>query len=698
MNLGSAIPPVEQEAAFESGGFGRDLRAILRPEERWHWLFHVLVILVALSYWVGSRWELPEASWAELVMYRPQGDSQVYPVITALSRLNFGDPTDAFHYGQDVGGFHTVILLPYAAAFALFGARGYMVADAALSWGYFVAILLLLRRVNFSVLASLLAGSALATGSLQNITSRVCPAVLSLSGMDAIRFSESTIPDLVSLQIFTKRIPRPMITEILVVLLLYSLFRLWQQRRVQGTTFGIAIGGLWVVVMQGDPYSFAVLGLVLAAAMIRSTAMQAWRVPWSCCLGVGIGGLLGGAYFLFQLANQDPEWATRFGLVPYPRTGWMPLPGFAPMFRVIVAGLLGGIVWIVAGACKRRLGVLTSEREGLLADRVIAVAQFCVMVVVAAWMAQPIQLLLLGQSAQIYHYLLATLPGFYAYAVLVLVGQAFVLSARFGQLHGVGSRQIPSWVGCLALTACLTAELLFGVEPSLDSIYSLGTARAEVSVWTRVGSQYRPGFRGLDQAFDQVPELKRARSFATFNHEINFLLTAFHDKRAFLPDNGFTTLPDAELERRLFEVCKICQIPPEQFVGFIQNRQVLNFWLGCAKYWFTPEYTYAPRDDYPPGALRELAMMRRQAGFAVALPLTEVKRIDKAYRERLFAHSDLAEYPDAIVLTVLASKSGVRPAVGLYREVYRNEVFQVYSKAVGSGYYSAAEANGLDAP
>src|SRR5688572_27160052 len=100
------------EPATRDPGFTEDLRAVLRPEKKWHYLFHAVVVLVALSYCVGSLLKLPDASWAEIIMYRPKGDNQVYPVVTALSRLNFGDPTDAFHYGKGVAGFHAVILLP----------------------------------------------------------------------------------------------------------------------------------------------------------------------------------------------------------------------------------------------------------------------------------------------------------------------------------------------------------------------------------------------------------------------------------------------------------------------------------------------------------------------------------------------------------------------------------------------------------
>src|SRR5687767_11347377 len=84
--------------------FAADLRAVLIPARKWHYLFHVLVMLVASSYWIGSVLKMPDASWAEIAMYRPRGDNQVFPAISALSRFNFGDPTDSIHYGKGTAG------------------------------------------------------------------------------------------------------------------------------------------------------------------------------------------------------------------------------------------------------------------------------------------------------------------------------------------------------------------------------------------------------------------------------------------------------------------------------------------------------------------------------------------------------------------------------------------------------------------
>jgi hypothetical protein len=67
---------------------------------------------------------LPEGSLAEIILYRPGGDTQVWPIITSLSQLNFGDPTDAIHYGRGIASVSIPAFLPYMIACGVFGKAG----------------------------------------------------------------------------------------------------------------------------------------------------------------------------------------------------------------------------------------------------------------------------------------------------------------------------------------------------------------------------------------------------------------------------------------------------------------------------------------------------------------------------------------------------------------------------------------------
>lgn len=117
------------------------------------------------------------------------------------------------------------------------------------------------------------------------------------------------------------------------------------------------------------------------------------------------------------------------------------LPGYGPLLRV---GIVAMIAWLMIRATggiilerepaasaslahtRVKTGGRTGKRESLEderncsasptgARRMIVVGQFCGVLVLAAWLAQPAQVFLLGKGAQLYHYLNATLPTFYSY-------------------------------------------------------------------------------------------------------------------------------------------------------------------------------------------------------------------------------------------------------------------------------------------
>ncbi len=221
---------------------------------------------------------------------------------------------------------------------------------------------------------------------------------------------------------------------------------------------------------------------------------------------------------------------------------------------------------------------------------------------------------------------------------------------------------------------------LLGVEGSTDAIRHNGVSRRDENPWTAVGDVFRPSLRALDKAFREDHELKETRTFATFCHEVNYLLTAFHEKRAYLPDNGFTTLSDAELEQRLFNVSKISHIPPRKFAGMIQDSYTMNFWLGCAKYWCASDYKFAPEGDYDPDHIRVVRRMHPQAAFNLVLPKPEIARLGAAYQAVWAAPPDIENYPDAVIQTSVLNEQGVTIDRTLYRMIYSNNVFTVYTK------------------
>ncbi len=594
----SARQPALQPATDSDRGFWADFREIIVPTNKWHYAFHAVVIAVALAYWIGSLIFL-KASWAEIVMYRPGGDNQVWPVVTALSHFNFGDPTDALKYGQGIGGFHAVILLPHAMAYAIFGAPGYMITDAVYSWCYFVAAAMLFRRWGLGGLSSIVLSAAVSTLSLHALLQKVSVAFAKLVGLFGLGIAEWNFPDLINLSIAGKRLPRPFPTEILVVLILYFFVRQWQDRRAPTLKRGLAVGALMGVLMQGDPYSFAALGLLSLVVLARNMSFQKWKVPWRFGAGALIGVTLVGWYFVVQMLGQNPDGAVRFGLATYPRSKIMLLPHYGPWLRLLLVTCFIIVIRVLVYRCqmdaKSSNAKTSREPGGTLATGVQAsaailnvntsMAFFALSMVTCAWLAQPVQLLLLGKGAQIYHYFIYTLPTFYSYAVILLLIRLFKILA-ISERHDGETRLVwPRRVTSLLCGSSVAFMFILGIEEATDAIRHLGVSRRDGSPWIAIGDDFRPNLRSLDREFRENPALKDTRTFATLCQEVNFLLTAFHEKRAYLPDNGFTTLSDEDLEQRLFEVAKIFQIKPGAFASMIQDWYTLNYWLGCAKYW-----------------------------------------------------------------------------------------------------------------
>ena len=668
--------------------FWEDLRAVLVPREKWHYLFHLLAVLSALAYWAGSRVLLPGASWAEIVMYRPRGDNQLWPVVTALSQLNFGDPTDVAAYGQGVGGFHAVILLPYALAYAVMGCPGYAVVDALSSLACLVAATLLFRRCRLGTLPSLILACALATGGLQMLSQKAGQPLAALLQVFNLPMADWSFPNLAGLPLFERRVPRPLFTDIFAALLLYFFARQWQEHRSPGLGRGVAVGALMGLLVQGDPYLFSVMGLMLAVSTLVAFSNCGRVVPWRYLLGMGPGFTVTCAYFFYQLAAQSPESAVRFGLAAYSRSTLWVLPGYAAELRVAVVCLFAGAVLLAARKAGPAPATADPEQDAAADAQAVSgrefsrrTAWFCVMLVCAGWLAQPAQLFLLGKGAQIYHYAFYTLPMCYAFAMLLLLGQLIRLSLprQAWPVFAVLARR-PGWAGGAILSVLVVLLGLLALEEPLAAITSKRTSRVENSPWAVFGDQYRPAFRDLDKAFRDQPALRQARSFGTFCHEVNFLLTAFHGKRAFLPDNGFTTLSDEALERRVCDMGRIFAFPVAEFARFIQDTMTMNYWLGCARYWCASDHKFASERDYPEQVLAQVKAMPRQSPFNLVLPLSELRRLLEKYELRGAQPAQVESYPDLIITTALLKTQAIAPRPDLYREVYTNIGFTVYGK------------------
>jgi hypothetical protein len=703
------VPPAAAAGAGEaSTSLREELRSVLFPEVRWHYAIHLLVVVLSSAYWAGSLLTPLGGSLAETVLYRSRGDSQLWPVITSLSHFNFGDPTDAFHYGEGVLSFPVASMLPYSLACAVFGPAGYIVGDLVFSWVYLVAITLLLRRCGVGALWSLAVGCALATGGLQALAGKFGEALNQVIVTFGTKFALTGFPNLLELPIYTKRIQRPMVTEIFLVLLLWMLVKVWRDRRLPSLKAGLGIGVLLGLLMQGDFYATGTMGLLLAAVTVALMIANRGKLPWRLIAGAAAGAALASVFFVYQRVVEHPDVPRRAGLAEYSRTTLWLLPGFQPLVRLGIVGLLMGIIWRLSSggsgssvrkqssgdlplavALARRVSGWFAAIRGRVCSRPIPaeawLALFFGVMMVCAYLAQPVQLFLLGKGAQIYHYQHSILI-FYAYAVVVLalvllkLGLPEELRAflvRLGRPRG--------WSEGAVLGFGLMLAAVLAVERPLARVkYSRGVRGASETYepWGAYGDAYRPALRHLDGTFRTNATLGSLRSITSFNPDVYVLLTAFHGKRAYNPDVSFSTLSDSALEDRLLEAARICGLNAEKLVGFLQTYYINCNFLGSNKYRFATDNKFSDDSDYPETAIELLAdpAMPRQWGWLLAIPQSELRRLVKRFEEIVARAPVPAAYPDAIVVMQIERDWGLVPSAEWYVEIYRSNVFSVYTK------------------
>jgi hypothetical protein len=685
----SSAAPRAVSAARAEGAISlrAEFRAWLRPERRWHYAFHGLTVLVASAYWLlsllVSRGGL--RTFAETVLYRPEGDNQLWPVITALSQFNFGDPTDAFHYGEGHTSVTILSMLPYLLACAVFGLGGYVVADIVCALLYFAAIFLLLRVCGAGRFTSLVLGSLLTIGLPQLLTSHLGGAFTMVIDPFGLVAAEHYFPNLLELKIYGTRVQRPVVTEIWGVLLMAGLVQLWREPAKARVALGVCLGALMGALVQGDPFFLGVLGLTFCFVLARTARQQGWRPTTRLLLGMALGAGVVLAHFIYQRLTEHPDIPRRLGLTRYDR--WHPLflPGYAPLVRVAVVAALA---WLLCRLAWKRTpaaaGTRLPARFFLGLEPLLGV--FLTGMLVAAYFAQPMQVLLIAQGAQIYHYL-HIVPIFYSYALVILLYHIVRLTAAGGLLElwqRLGGQ--PGRAGAVTLVVALVLCAMLVIEKPVKRMYSNGTvcgASVQYQPWGKFGDDYRPALSKLDRGLLRDPKFARIKTFATFNQDIYVLLSAFRGKRAFVPDAALTTLPDAEIEDRLCIMAKIFGFSVEQFVSMLQEEQIKNYFLGSNKYRFASDYRFsADTNDYRPVLFEQFIENKhhKQWGWFLAIPKSELQRMAMRYVELQARPPNVALYPDLIILDHNEVALGYVPSPNFYTQMGTNGVFRIFGK------------------
>ncbi|MBZ5627175.1 MAG: hypothetical protein LAQ69_52155, partial [Acidobacteriia bacterium] len=208
--------------------------------------FFLAVLAIAFTYWIASLMISPGTSLDEAILFRPHGDSDYLPIVSALSRLEFGETSVWETAHQGLRSFPMAPLIMHGIMVRFAGDIGFVVADVLVFLFYGLALVYFLRSAEISArLAEVLAVMVL--GGVAN------QFVLTSARMGA------DIP----LTFWQSRFPRPGVTEVFVLAFFILAIRLIGRRgAATGVRDWLLVGVVWACLLQADIYQAANLTLV----------------------------------------------------------------------------------------------------------------------------------------------------------------------------------------------------------------------------------------------------------------------------------------------------------------------------------------------------------------------------------------------------------------------------------------------------
>jgi hypothetical protein len=622
------------------------VREILKPAWGAAYLFHLGAFLAGLSYWITSFWREPGLSLAVRLLYRPEGDIQYLPLVSAVSRGIFGESGFLDSFRSGVSAFPLSPLIPYAAAHALFGDWGFVIADGVTGLVMFLIMALFLRTAGASAWVS-------------RCVSLLC--VIGLATWLSSQGAKVGVPGVASLSFWGPRYPRPLVTEpiwLLNLTLVLALFHHPEARRSR--LFWSILALAFAALVQADIYAASAQGPLLAAivgwVVLRN---RDDRRVWT---GLALFVLVTAVAlipFAVQQASIVPDIPRRFGLIPVKR--W-PLPRQfwegRPRLLMVTAALL-----VTGGLAHRVLGLRARGPVwGTLAVLFLA-ALF-------SYLALPLSSLLLGKTIQLYHF-----PEFWQRSSsYVLLATALLAASLVAQQ--VARRWIaPRWVGTRLVPGATLALGLIWLTIHPPEIRT-DHPRHGITTYAALGNGYK---RDLGALIDELSSSRYAgrRVLATFDHAVYMWWLTFARKWVAVGDPFLATRPDAELETRFMSFAREMGVDSQRLIPLLDEYMVQLFWFSCAKYQASRAHSFAPIDEYPPAVQTEIRTGSMQNAFNLVIPRSEKERVLRKYETTAGQGTGFAP-ADVVILTAGDDARGLHPMPSVFSLVYTNPTFRVW--------------------
>jgi hypothetical protein len=591
------------------------------------------VLLDAGAWWVAVRWVSPDADPWECALFRPAGDNTYLPLIRAVAEGNFGNPVDYLERGKGPMIFPYLSLVPFAVLLKLFGPAGFLLADLGMQLGRWWLLYRILRELRVEKAAARWWAAAISLVSALILLSYVASWSHTWLGVD--------------------RIPRPLVTDLVMLGLFWSLLRALLSPPGRFPLRAVLVASALVgLVPHGDYH-----GIFSLVPLVALTCLYLWwrerQGGWRTFGKLALGSLpaLGLALlWVAQVTRVPAEISHRLGVFGRSRWDW-PLP--TEFFRVdilafwaVSALLLAGGAWLV----RERLRAPGGRELRLL---VIGVGGVLLLVLLAPW----ISLVLTGRLIQVYQF--GQRLGFMACYAVSLALVALTYAAWAGRVRASRDYALRLGVPAAAVALWLPAILWAGLHAARESFFN------------------RVSFRELAYTL-RSPEFANLQVLATNDPTAYSWWVTSLDRGVYLGDSFASNLPDREIEDRLLRFGVLCRAKD---IRFVVNPLVLFYFHSHAKYQFGPSRRFAP--DLPLTA--EEAEKMRGIHFSdcwnLVPPLPEVRRMEKRFMELAAEPLSADSYPfDLVVLTRNLDEFMGEPDPRLFRKVLTNSHYHVYVK------------------
>jgi hypothetical protein len=698
------IQPVSFKSYFSEAIFSK---------HAYEYLLILFVIFKGLSYWAISKWQHPDEPLSVIAMYRV-GDIEYYPLISALSNLQFSETVIYELAGKGLASFPFASTAIHAFFYGVFGVAGFILADVLVVLSYYILLVGLLRILGIPKLGASLTSLFIVSGAanygikfisdflyLNFIATNPALAIQFTCGLFAIiavvlvalyqkNLSPKTRNLLIGIGILATvaisvlllstflfefwgwRIPRPFVTELFLILCLAGLSYLLihSPATIAHKKVWILLGLSTSALLQGDFHSAVIVAIAICALVIyffcipnlRRTAFQGYLL-------LLLSGTLFSLPFLWQRWVENPDVPIRLGVFSIDRTQPIWMPGTQPY--LIVLGVLLYALFLI------RLTQLFAPSE-IRQKRILGICLFWGLSAIACF-AMPISLIVIGKGVQLYHFFdrflriqLITFLIFSLYG-----GELLFQFVQQNRQSFLAQLQNKSSLKQFAIVIVLTLSLLISLREAVFISANAQHMRPDFPEWESL-KNYRQNFSELVQELSK-PNYQNQQVLATFDVQTYVWWVAFQEKNSYLPSAALSTVADREIEYRLSTLCKLIGMNTENFLNFINRNYVNIFWLGHDKYQASRAHTFSELSDYLPEVQKSILQTGILNSLNVAIPISEQLRLVGQFNQLDRNKIDLPKL-DLVVLTTDQSLQGFAPPADEFDLTYRNAVFNVWQR------------------